>query len=207
MPRQRPDRREPNDGATSAPAAPLAGAHGTHAEDDWLLVGLVVGAFGVHGELKVRPETDFPERFARTQTIYVGSAHTPMPVAGARVTPGEQVILRLTPITDATAAARLRSTPLYVPASEATALPPDRFYVHDLIGLRAERPDGTVLGTISTIYPGPANDAYAVREVGTGREVLVPAIKSVVVRIDLAAGVMVIDPLPGLFDERFETAE
>lgn len=193
-------------GGTGDPRVAGASPAAADADGDWLLVGEVVGAFGVHGELKVRPETDFPERFARTPLIYVGHDHTPMPVAGARVAPGEQVILRLAPIADATAAARLRGTRLYVPAAEATVLPPGHFYLHDLIGLRVERQDGTRLGTIVTIYPGPANDAYAVREEGTGREVLVPAIKSVVLRVDLAAGVVVIEPLPGLFDERFETA-
>lgn len=174
---------------------------------DWLLIGEIVGAFGVQGELKVRPETDFPERFARTATLYVGPDHTPMPVAGARVAPGDHVILRLATITDATSAARLRGKRLYVPAAEATPLPPDRFYLHDLVGLRAERPDGTLLGTITTIFPGPANDAFAIREAVTGHEVLVPAVKSMIVRVDLAAGLVVIDPLPGLFDEQFESVE
>ena len=162
--------------------------------------------FGIHGELKVRPETDFPERFATTPSVYVGADRSPFPVAGARVA-RPHVILRLAGVADVTTAERLRGAPLYVPSAQAVALPPDRFYWHDLIGLRVERPDGTPLGTVAAIYTGPANDVFAVRAARTGREVLVPAVKAMIVRVDVAAGVVVMDPMPGLFDDDFETAD
>jgi 16S rRNA processing protein RimM len=175
-------------------------------DPDWLLIGEVVGVFGVHGELKVRPATDFPERFLTTPTLYIGERHVPTSVAAARVLP-KQVLVTLTGVTDATAAAKYRGALLYVPLSEAVALPPNQYYLHDVIGLRAERPDGTPLGTISDIYTGPGNDIFAVREAGTGREVLVPAVAEMIKRVDVAAGVVVMDPIPGLFDEHFESAE
>jgi 16S rRNA processing protein RimM len=174
-------------------------------DPDWLLVGEVVGVFGIHGELKVRPATDFPERFLKTPTIYIGEHHTPTAVAGARVLP-KQVLISLAGVTDATAAGKYRGALLYVPLSEAMALPPNQYYLHDVIGLRAERPDGTPLGTITDVYTGPGNDVYAVRESATGREVLVPAVAEMVKRVDVAAGLVVIDPIPGLFDDRFESA-
>jgi 16S rRNA processing protein RimM len=175
-------------------------------DPDWLLVGEVVGVFGVHGEMKVRPATDFPERFLHTPMLYVGERHVPTAVTGARLLP-RQVLISLTGVTDATAAGKYRGALLYVPISEAVALPPNQFYLHDMIGLRAELPDGTPLGTIADVYTGPANDIYAVRETGTGREVLVPAVADVIKRVDVAAGVVVIDPIPGLFDDRFETSD
>jgi 16S rRNA processing protein RimM len=165
----------------------------------------VVGVFGIAGELKVRPETDFPERFAATPTVYLGAERAPFRVTGARVAQ-PHVILRLDGVTDANAAERLRGAPVYVPASQATALPPERFYLHDVVGLRAERPDGTPLGTVVAVYTGLANDVFAVRATGSGREVLVPAVKEMVVRVDVPAGVVVLDPIPGLFDDDFETA-
>jgi 16S rRNA processing protein RimM len=175
-------------------------------DPDWLLIGEFVGVFGVHGELKVRPATDFPERFLNTPTLYVGERHVPTAVTGARVLP-RQVLIALAGVADATAAGKYRGALLYVPVSEAVALPPNQFYLHDVIGLRAERPDGTPLGTIADVYTGPGNDIYAVRESGTGREVLVPAVADMIKRVDVAAGVVVIDPIPGLFDDRYESAD
>src|SRR5690348_15253999 len=92
-------------------------------DPDWLLVGEVAGVFGVRGELKVRPATDFPERFLNTPTLYVGERHTPTAVTGARVLP-KQVLLSLDGVTDATAAGKYRGALLYVPLSEAVALQP-----------------------------------------------------------------------------------
>jgi ribosomal 30S subunit maturation factor RimM len=37
--------------------------------------------------------------------------------------------------------------------------------------------------------------------------VLVPAVKEMVKRVDIAAGVVVMDPVPGIFDDAFEVAE
>lgn len=174
---------------------------------DWLLIGEITGVFGLKGEVKVRPETDFPERFARTPVAYLGAEHIPLAVTAARVAPGGQVILHLAGVSDATAAAKLRGKQIFVPASEATVLPPDQYYVHDLIGLRAVRPDGTALGTLADVYTGPGNDLYVIREAGTGREVLVPAVKEMILQVDLAASMIVIAPVPGLFDDHAEIAE
>lgn len=186
------------------PTPPLASS--PPADADWILIGEVVGIFGVHGELKIRPDTDFPERFATTPAVYTGPEHIRRPVMGARLT-RNQVILQLEGITDASAAEQLRGAHLYVPAAEAIPLAADQYYLHDLIGLRAERPDGTPLGTIAAVYTGPANDLFAVREAGSGREVLVPAVKEMIKRVDVTAGVVVMEPIAGLFDEDGDSAD
>lgn len=182
------------------------GLASANTDPDWLLVGEIVGAFGLGGEVKVRPETDFPDRFTHTPTLYLGPDHQPMRVTSARVMRVDHVLLHLEGVDDATTAGRLRGTLLYVPASEAVALPPDQFFLHDVIGLRAERPNGTVLGTISDVLTGPGNDVFVVRAAGTGHEVLVPAVKEMIKRVDVAAGVVVMEPIAGLFDAAFETA-
>jgi 16S rRNA processing protein RimM len=76
-----------------------------------------VGTFGIHGELKVNPLTDFPERFERTETIYVGDKRTPYAVEGAHLHK-QQVLLRLRAIADATSAQRLRGARLWIPTAE-----------------------------------------------------------------------------------------
>jgi 16S rRNA processing protein RimM len=192
-------------GAGARADVPAASAAPSPPEPEWLLIGRVIGPFGIRGELKVWPETDFPERFAQTPALYLGADHAPYAVAGARLG-HPHVIVRLAQISDASAAERLRGLPVYVPVAQAVPLPPDRFYQHDLIGLRAEHADGTPLGPITDVYTGPGNDVFVVRAARTGREVLVPAVKEMIVRVDLAAGVVVMRPIPGLFDDDFETA-
>jgi 16S rRNA processing protein RimM len=192
--------------AASSPAERAPGTSPAASSDDWLLVGQIVGAFGVHGELKVRPETDFPERFAATPVLYLGPDHRPIAVMGAR-TVGPHVLVQLSGIDDATVAARLRGQHVYVPAADAMPLPPDHFYLHDVIGLRVERPNGQMLGTVADVYTGTGQDIFVIREADSGRDVLVPSVKEMVKRVDVQAGVVIVDPIPGLFDERFDTAK
>ena len=204
--------RKPEPSGRAHPRPHLSGADApAHAETgasggDWLLVGEVVGVFGIRGELKVRPETDFPERFERTPTLYAGPTHIPMAVESARLA-RNQVVLKLAGVDDANAAEALRGTRLYVPGSQAVTLAPGQFFLHDVIGLAAERPDGTLLGTIVDVYTGTAQDLFVVRERDTGREVLVPAVGEMIKRVDVAGGKVVMEPIPGLFDDRFERAE
>lgn len=197
-----PTRRRQHPSRAHTPSHPESSAR----EGDWLLVGEVVGVFGIRGELKIRPETDFPERFQRTPTLYAGPDYLPMPVASARLA-RNQVVLKLVGVDDANAAEALRGTRLYVPGSQAVPLAPGQFFLHDVIGLAAERADGTLLGTIVDVYTGTAQDLFVVRQRDSGREVFVPAVAEMIKQVDVAGGKVVMEPIPGLFDDRFERAE
>src|SRR5258708_23875071 len=69
-----------------------------------------------------------------------------------------------------------------VPADRAEPLPEGHFYLHDVIGLRAVTAAGEDLGVVSDVLRSPANDIYVVGNL------LIPAVKAIVERIDLAAG-------------------
>lgn len=178
----------------------------TNHADDWVAVGEIVGAFGVHGELKVRPLTDFPERFERTSTIYVGEEHTPYPIEGAHQHK-QQVLLRLAGVDDMTSAERLRGAVLWIQSGDLMPLGEDQYYQHDLIGLTVRHVNGAELGTVTDVLPSGAHDLLIVRNAHTGAEAMLPAVKAFITQIDLAGGTITVDPIPGLFDEDFENAE
>ena len=183
-----------NQGSAASPAA----------SDDWVTIGRIVALFGVHGELKVRPETDIPDRFHQLREIYLGLEHTLYQIAQARPYKEEGLLVRLAGIESATAAEALIGQTISIPLAQIAPLPPGSYYIHDLIGLRVESADGQMLGVIADVLATGGNDVYVVREAKTGREVLIPAVKTIVKRIDIPAGLLVIDPIPGLFDDRFE---
>jgi 16S rRNA processing protein RimM len=106
----------------------------------------------------------------------------------------------------ATDGERLRGQPLAVPSAELAALPAGQFYQHDIIGLRVERMDGKTLGVVTGIIPSGSSDLYVVRDEAGGQERLLPAVKAFIREVDVAAGVMRIEPIPGLFDEDAEEA-
>ncbi|HLZ24864.1 MAG TPA: ribosome maturation factor RimM [Ktedonobacterales bacterium] len=171
---------------------------------DWVAIGEVIGTFGISGELKVMPLTDFPERFERTPTVYVAEKRTPFRVLEAR--PHKQyILLRLQGVADVDAAERLRGAGLWIPADQITALPLDQFYVHDLIGMRVRHVNGDELGTVADVLSSPGNDLFVI-QTPDGREVLVPAVKAFIPSIDKSARIITVDPIPGLFDDAAEDA-
>jgi len=190
-------------------------------DDAWALVGVITGAFGLHGDLKLRPETDFPERFTRTKTLYVGDDRTPYPVASARPHKVGQLVVHLLGVESEPEAERLRNRQVFIPLVELTPLAPEQYYIHDLIGLRVEHVNGTPLGVIADVITTAASDLYVVRRApvpdadatahghargkASGKagddEVLLPAVKEFVKSVSLARGVVIVDPIPGLFDD------
>ncbi|MGE5507089.1 MAG: ribosome maturation factor RimM, partial [Chitinophagales bacterium] len=113
---------------------------------------------------------------------------------------GKFVLVKLKGVDSMEAAGRLRNQLLFVPREETAPLPEGHFYIFDLVGLEVFTEDGELLGEVKEVTENPANDLFVVAQVGSGREFLVPALKSVVQRIDLAEGKMVVRLLPGLIE-------
>lgn len=171
----------------------------------WVAVGEIVGAFGLHGEVKVWPLTDFPERFAKTPSIYLGDAHTPYTVRGARQHQ-RITLLKLEGIEDVASAERLRGATLWIPETERMPLAEDQFYLSDVVGLRVVHVNGQPLGQVVDVITGSGNDLFVVRAIPSGREVMLPAVRAFIRELDIPAGVLTVDPIPGLFDEQAEIA-
>jgi 16S rRNA processing protein RimM len=92
-------------------------------------------------------------------------------------------------------AAELTNGELWV---EAAALPdpgPTTAYTFQLVGLRVETTDGRALGTVAEVITTAAQPIYVVRG---EREILIPGVLDIVKRVDLGAGLMVVDPPAGL---------
>ncbi len=77
--------------------------------------------------------------------------------------------------------------------------PSDTYYVMDLVGMRVETVDGQVLGLITDIAPGPANDVMVVED-EVGRQVLLPMISDVITAVDRDLGLCVVRPWEGMVE-------
>jgi 16S rRNA processing protein RimM len=163
------------------------------------VVGKIVGAHGVRGEVKVSLLTDNPERFRPGARLLLQSEEGPVPVEVVSARPHKGMMLvKLASVSDRTAAEALQWRKLLIPESEAMPLGENENYAHDLIGLNVETADGEVLGEIREILFTPANDVYIVR--GPAGELLLPALRDVVLRVDLEAGRMLVKVPDGLRD-------
>jgi 16S rRNA processing protein RimM len=168
--------------------------------DDWFLVGIVTAPFGVRGEVRVEVITEFPARFRRKQTFYVGPEKTPVRLERAHGRGKGGLALKLEGYDTPEQAETLRRAHLYVPRSEAVPLPEGRYYVDEVIGLQARLISGRVLGQVVEVLTLPGNDVYVI-DAGEHGQVLVPASRNVIKELNVAGRFMVIEPLPGLLPE------
>ncbi|HEX3159559.1 MAG TPA: ribosome maturation factor RimM [Gemmatimonadaceae bacterium] len=172
---------------------------------DFFIVGRVRKAHGLTGELVVEAITDAPDAiFASGRRVFAGTHdgnlaadRQELHITGARPFKGGYLVI-VQEITDRTAAEAWRGRYLLLPGSEVTGLAEGEVYLHDLPGLRVELPAGELLGTVLDVYELPQGVVLDVkREQGS---VMIPFRDEVVVRVDIAAGLLVVDPPAGLLD-------
>jgi 16S rRNA processing protein RimM len=164
-----------------------------------VLLGEIVGVHGVDGLVRVRTHTAEPMDVAAYGPLIAEPGGRPLTLEALREAKGGVVVARVVGVTDRTAAEALRGLRLYVLRAALPGADEDEFYLADLEGLRAERPDGSVLGTVRRVVTYGAGDRLEIG-VGTG-SVLVPFTRAVVPVIDVAAGRVVVDPPEGLLPE------
>ncbi len=163
------------------------------AEHEFLILGRVVKTHGVHGEVKVECFADSWQPFRTRDRLWVGPSGGPYrAVTVVRTNArGGSVILGFAGVSDPETASGLVGYEVAIPRAEAPPLPEGAFYHSDIVGLAVEEA-GRHLGIVREILETPAHDVYVVR--GPLGEWMLPATRSHVRRIDLAAGRIDIEP-------------
>lgn len=162
-----------------------------------ITVGEIVSTHGVAGAVRVLPHTDFPERFAsmRQARVLLSGEYRVFNVEEAFLHK-QLVIVKFREVTGIDAALGLKGGLIQVTREELVALPPGHYYVFDIVGLEVFTADGERLGVVRQVLRTGANDVYVVD--GAGKEIYLPALKSVVQAIDLEARRMVVALPEGL---------
>ncbi len=163
----------------------------------YLIIGRVLKPWGYRGDLKIEILTEFPERFASLQTVYLGDDAKSFSVERARQH-GKFARLKLKGVDTPEAAAALRGQLVRVAIEDAVPLPAGKIYLYQVIGLRVVTTAGQSLGEITDVLDTAANDVYIVRD--GAREILLPAIPQVIQATDLARGEMIVELLDGLIE-------
>jgi len=165
----------------------------------YMAIGKIIGPHGIRGEVKVTVMTDYPERFRPGARVYLGTLEEAAPAEIVAVRPHKNMLLvLLADVSDRNAAELLRDRFLLIPEAEAMPLGDHENYAHDLIDLAVETVEGEALGRLTEILFTAANDVYVVG--GPAGELLLPALREVVLEVDLAAGEMVVALPEGLRD-------
>jgi len=167
---------------------------------DLIAVGEVLKAQGIHGELKVGPLTDNPQRFGEIRRVYWKTAggYQELFIEGYRLI-NQFILLKFTGINNMTDAQALGRGLIFIPRSERPRLPAGRYYLDEIEGLQVFTTAGDLLGEITGIIQTGSNDVYCIN--GSKQEIMLPALKDVIKTIELEQRKMVVELPPGLLDD------
>jgi 16S rRNA processing protein RimM len=164
-----------------------------------LVVGQVVRAHGIRGEVLVHPTTDQPRlRFTVGAEVLTPDGAV-LTVRSARAHGGRWLV-RFVGVDDRTRAESLARLALSVEVDDdARGEDPDEFYDAQLVGLQARLADGSVVGTVSAVEHGPAQDRLVLDLVARpGTAVRVPFVVALVPEVRADEGWLAVDLPPGL---------
>lgn len=163
-------------------------------------IGRIVGTHGYKGVLKVVSLTDFPQRFNDLKKIKLSKGSETTERIVESCSPYKSMILMKIQGIDSVEEAQLyRNALLGVEEEEIYPLPPGYYYQFQLVGLAVYDIEKGYLGVLKEVLETGANDVYVVDSESYG-EIMIPAIKEVILDIDLAAQKMQVKLLEGLLD-------
>lgn len=158
-----------------------------------ILLGRVVGAFGVRGEIKLESWTEPRSAIFRYQPWIVRSpSGVETTIEGVRGRDsGKHLVARFPGVEDRDTVEAMHGTEIYVARSALPPPKPDEYYWVDLEGLDVKTTEGVALGQVSHLFSTGANDVVVVRG---DRERMIPFVQPDFVKsVDFEANLVVVD--------------
>jgi len=166
-----------------------------------LNVGKIVNTHGIKGELKIWPQTDFPEvRFKPGAKLMMIPPEAGQPVEIEIVSSREQknmYVVRLKGFDNINQVEKYKGWELKVSEEERVPLDEGEYYFRDIIGCEVVTEDGETLGQVADILSPGANDIWVVK-MPKGKELLLPVIDDVVLDVDVTARKIKVHLMEGL---------
>jgi 16S rRNA processing protein RimM len=177
------------------------------ARSDLVCVGAIAGAFGVRGEVRVKPFTAEPETVFALGPLLDEEGAVRLTVTEWRpINDGYAAFAKEIPTREAAMA--MKSTRLFVPRASLPAADEDEFYHADLVGLRVVGLDGAPLGEVRGVQNFGASDLIEIwRTPGVRQPWMLPFTEAAVPHVDLAKGEVVVDPPEGMGPEESEAGD
>jgi len=164
-----------------------------------ICVGVISGAFSVHGEVRLKSFTADAMAIADYAPLSTEDGSREFDVVITRSI-NNGLAARLSGVVTKEEADALKGTKLFAPRERLPELSEDEFYHTDLIGLEVRDTGGTVLGKVKSVQNNGADDMLEVHGPGLKNTVLLLFTRVTVPTVDLASGRIIVDPPEGLFE-------
>ena len=165
------------------------------ARDRMIRVGYVRRAHGIRGAVIVRVLGDELGQFTDGHRLATDSRRHPELEVVSAAPHKDGLLVVFEQIPDRNQAEELRGTTLFIAAAERRPLDDDEYWPEQLVGLQVVDVDGVRLGLVTDVLSGPQDRLVVTTDQG---ERQVPFVAAIVTSVDLAAGVIVVDPPAGL---------
>ena len=156
--------------------------------------GKITSTHGIKGEIKIYPYTDDVDNILNLKKLYINKEEYKINSIKFHK---NMFIVKLNGINTIEQAEKFRNVLVQREISDEEVLEEDTYYVKDLIGLNVFLEDETLFGKVKDVFQTGANDVYVI-ETPDSKEVLIPAIKSVVKSVCIVENKMVIELMEGL---------
>lgn len=166
--------------------------------ENMLQVGVITSTHGLRGEVKVFPTTDDAARFKELKEVILdtGKEQKSMKIQNVKFFK-QFVILKFEGLDRIEDVEIYRQKPLLVTREHAVKLKKNEYFIADLIGMKVRTEDGKPFGVIKDVLQTGANDVYVIDSQKHG-EVLIPAIRQCILKVDVEEQNMEIHLLDGL---------
>ncbi len=174
--------------------------------EQYLRIGVLTRAHGVHGEAKVYPTTDYPERFEEVGEVII---KTPTDDIRTQIESVKyfknMAIVKFSCFSAPEEISKAAGSDILISREQAQPLEEGEYYIADLIGCKVwadERSDslaGRELGTVKDVLQTGANDVYVVETAG-GNEILFPVIADCIKSVDIENNIITVNVMRGLLD-------
>lgn len=167
---------------------------------EYLIVGQLINTHGVKGELKATSQTDDPQRFKKLKWVYIdkNGIMEKYDINGVKFFK-QFVIIKFQGVDSIEEAEKLKGFYIKVDRANAVKLPENSFFISDIIGLKVYDENNQLLGELKDVIQTGSNDVYVVRD-SDSKEILIPALKSVVKEVSIEEGKISVILPKGLLD-------
>ncbi len=176
-------------------------------KESLISIGKILSSHGVQGFAKIYLLTDYPERFEELKKVYITKdSKTPIETELEHIRyANDNLLIKFKYFTSPEMVNGFKGALIQIPESERIDLPEEVFYIDQLKGCLAYSQDGKLLGKITDIFEGE-NTVLEIKSADK-KEFLVPFVKELVPDVDISAKKILINPIPGLFDDNFAEDE
>ena len=159
-------------------------------KDKWMPIGEIVAPQGLRGDIRIKPSSDFPERFTKPGKRWIQKNNelpTEINLRKGTLIPGKSIyVLSIEGVSTRNSAEEIIGWKLVIPIDSRPMLSKDEYHYHDLIGY------------VTDLIKG-GNDLLEI-ELVEGKKVLVPFVKEIIPEIEIKEKWLLINPPPGLLE-------